>query len=447
MIMIYFVACYSTTLQKDPLSSIVDDSPYINDGGTFKGIIKQCTNHVVLSLKSKFGDITPSLKTFDVDDYGAQGDGKTDDTKALEKVWEVACSTEGSIVVVAKRNYLVKPIKFSGPCKSKNVAFKISGTLQASDNPSDYNQDPTHWLRFDSIQKLTVNGGGTIDGNGNIWWQNSCKKNKKLPCKNAPTALTLYKCNNLVVEDLTIQNGQQIHVQFQNSANVTVSGLTVTSPEDSPNTDGIHVTNTQNIQISNSTIGTGDDCISIVDGSKNLQATDITCGPGHGISIGSLGEEGAKEFVSGITVNGAKFSQTTNGVRIKTWQGGSGSASNIKFQNIEMNNVANPIIIDQNYCDQKSPCQQQKSAVQIRNVLYQNIKGTSASDVAVQFNCSQNFPCQGIVLQNIDLELEGGGEAKASCNNVKLSYRGNVNPRCNYIEEINELGGFKRLIE
>lgn len=27
----------------------------------------------------------------------------------------------------------------------------------------------------------------------------------------------------------------------------------------------------------------GDDCISIVDGSKNLQATDITCGPGHGI--------------------------------------------------------------------------------------------------------------------------------------------------------------------
>ncbi|MCH82689.1 polygalacturonase-like, partial [Trifolium medium] len=131
------------------------------------------------------------------------------------------------------------------------------------------------------------------------------------------------------------------------------------------------------------------------------------------------------------------FSGTTNGVRIKTWQGGSGSVSNIKFQNIQMNNVTNPIIIDQNYCDQESPCQQQKSAVQIRNVLYQNIKGTSASDVAVQFNCSQNFPCQGIVLQNIDLELEGGGEAKASCNNVELSYRGNVSPRCNYIEEIN----------
>lgn len=67
----------------------------------------------------------------------------------------------------------------------------------------------------------------------------------------------MYKCNNLVVEDLNVKNGQQIHVQFQNSANVRVSGLTVTAPEDSPNTDGIHVTNTQNIQISNSIIGTG----------------------------------------------------------------------------------------------------------------------------------------------------------------------------------------------
>ena len=40
-------------------------------------------------------------------------------------------------------------------------------------------------------------------------------------------------------------------------------------------------------------------------------------------------------------------------------QGGSGSANNIKFQNIEMKNVANPIIIDQNYCDQLKPCKEQ----------------------------------------------------------------------------------------
>ena len=37
-------------------------------------------------------------------------------------------------------------------------------------------------------------------------------------------------------------------------------------------------------------------------------------------------------------------------------QGGSGSVSNIKFLNVQMNNVDNPIIIDQSYCDQDKPC-------------------------------------------------------------------------------------------
>lgn len=77
------------------------------------------------------------------------------------------------------------------------------------------------------------------------------------------------------------------------------------------------------------------------------------------VSIGSLGAGNSKAYVSGVTINGAKLSGTKNGVRVKTWQGGSGNASNIKFQNIEMDNVANPIVIDQNYCDQDKPCKQQ----------------------------------------------------------------------------------------
>lgn len=41
------------------------------------------------------------------------------------------------------------------------------------------------------------------------------------------------------------------------------------------------------------------------------------------------------------------------------FQGGSGNASNIMFQNIHMENVENPIIIDQNYCDQDKACKDQ----------------------------------------------------------------------------------------
>lgn len=49
-------------------------------------------------------------------------------------------------------------------------------------------------------------------------------------------------------------------------------------------------------------------------------------------------------------------------------QGGSGSASDIKFRNIEMENVTNPIIINQNYCDKKKkPC---KKGVNTNNFSY-----------------------------------------------------------------------------
>ncbi|MCD7458777.1 hypothetical protein HAX54_039156 [Datura stramonium] len=172
-------------------------------------------------------------------------------------------------------------------------------------------------------------------------------------------ALTFYNCNKLKVKNLKIKDAQQIHVSFEKCTNVEASNLMVTASENSPNTHGIYVANTHNIQISDSIIGTGDDCISIASGSQKVQATDITCGPGHGISIGGLGSGNSEAHVSDVIVNGAKLSGTTNGLRIKTWQGGSGDARNIIFMNVEMQGVKNPIIIDQNYCDQDVPCIEQ----------------------------------------------------------------------------------------
>jgi len=71
----------------------------------------------------------------------------------------------------------------------------------------------------------------------------------------------------------------------------------------------------------------------------------------------------------------------------------------------------------------------QDSAVQISNVSYLNITGTSASDVAVNFDCSKEFPCKEIEMQNIDLKYEGE-DAKAICNNIQLSYTVQAAPNC-----------------
>lgn len=70
-------------------------------------------------------------------------------------------------------------------------------------------------------------------------------------------ALTFYKVKNLIVKDLHIQNAQQIQVSFERCESVEASNLTVTAPGDSPNTDGVHITRTENMQLSDSVIQTG----------------------------------------------------------------------------------------------------------------------------------------------------------------------------------------------
>ncbi|TXG55815.1 hypothetical protein EZV62_017128 [Acer yangbiense] len=309
-----------------------------------------------------------SAKVVNVDSFGAKGDG-TDDSQAFKRAWQEACSSSREAVLVVPKNkiYYLKPLRFSGPCKS-SLTMKIYGTIKASVRLSDYQKDLDHWIVFDNVNNFRVDGSGTIDGSGRFWWQNSCKINENLPCKDAPTVSSYSRLR--------------------------------------------------------------DDCISIVSGSKNVRATDITCGPGHGISIGSLGAGNSEAEVSDVMVNRAKFSGTTNGVRIKTWQGGSGYAKNIIFQNIEMNNVSNPIIIDQHYCDQDGPCPDQGSAVQVSNVAYKNIRGTSASELAIKFDCSKHFACQGILVQDVILAPQQEDSAQASCVNVKLQTVGSFSPRC-----------------
>jgi polygalacturonase len=159
----------------------------------------------------------------------------------------------------------------------------------------------------------------------------------------------------------------------------------------------------------------------------------VVCGPGHGISIGSLGDDNSRAEVSGITIDSVQLYGTTNGARIKTYQGGSGYAKDITFQNMVMYDVANPIIIDQNYCDkQATPCELQGSAVEVSNVVFKNIKGTTVTKDAIMLNCSRNVPCLGITLQNINLRMQGSNgkdAAESTCQNARWRKSGTVLPQ------------------
>ncbi|KAL6851907.1 hypothetical protein ACP4OV_020092 [Aristida adscensionis] len=355
------------------------------------------------------------LEFIDVNGYGAAGDGRSDDTPAFQAAWAEACSSAqpAVLLVPSGKKHLVTETVFSGPCKSQ-VTLRLDAT----------------------VDNLTVAGQGTLDGNGNVWWKNSCRVNKKLPCTLAPSALTFSACKHLRVENIRLLNSPQIHLWVDDCQDVTLSRIKITASGDSPETDGIHVSQSEDVRIMNASIKTGDDCISIETGTKNLYAFNTECGPGHGISIGSLGDHNSEAQVSYITIDTAHISGAMFGARIKSWQGGRGYATDIKFMNMVMDNVKNPIVIDQNYCtmvdpSKPKPCEQQQSAVQFSSILFKNIKGTTTSKDAIKLHCSEAFPCLDVVLQDINLEMKARGDknvATSTCENVTIDKLSNVSP-------------------
>ncbi|TKV97430.2 hypothetical protein SEVIR_9G493100v4 [Setaria viridis] len=368
----------------------------------------------------------PPPRVVDVDDYGAGSNGGCDDTEAFLAAWREACNStdyRSMFLVPEGKTYLLMPVTFRGPCRAISITAMIKGTLEAPSNRSVWlDRNLQEWITFEGIDRLHVLGGGTLNGNGQQWWINSCKLNK-------PMALYFRRCTHLVVEDLQVRDSMQMHVAISYSWNVLVSKLFITAPGWSPNTDGIHVSNSKEVSISDCTISTGDDCVSIVSGSMFVRVTGIFCGPGHGISIGSLGASNSWAHVSDVLVEKATLQGTTNGVRIKTWQGGHGFAERITFQDVSMHNVTNPVIIDQNYCDPRKPCHEQGSGVAVRNIHYRNISGTSASKVAISFICSEAVHCDGIVMQDINLVGEGRHTA-CSYRNATVAQLGYIFPFC-----------------
>nr|POF03197.1 exopolygalacturonase [Quercus suber] len=307
-------------------------------------------------------------QVFDVKSYGAQPNA--DITQALTKAWKAACAVAGSKVVIS---------------------------VGAPSDVASFN-GKDGWVVFERIDGLTMSGGGVFDGKGQQAWQkNECQKDKN--CNVLPINIRFNYVTNSKVQDITSKDSKFFHINLLECKKLQFQHVTIIAPVDSPNTDGIHVGRSSQITITNANIGTGDDCISVGDGTH-----DIT------VCIGSLGRYQNEEPVLGVRVIGATLSNTDNGVRIKTWPASTSRvASDIHFEDVVMNN---------------SP-----SKVKISNVSFKKIRGTSSTKEAVNLICSKSVPCQQVVLSDIDLAYKGGGGcATSTCANVQPAVSGKQNP-------------------
>uniref|UniRef100_A0A7N0V8R4 Polygalacturonase n=1 Tax=Kalanchoe fedtschenkoi TaxID=63787 RepID=A0A7N0V8R4_KALFE len=134
---------------------------------------------------------------------------------------------------------------------------------------------------------------------------------------------------------------------------MTFENLYLNTPARSSDTDGISARNSSFVKISNSVIATGGDCISLDDGSTNFDISNITCGPGRGISIGSSGkylDPASWLPVRDIRVKKILFRDTFSDIHIMTYPKPiENQVHDVYFEDIVMENVKNPIVIDQEY--------------------------------------------------------------------------------------------------
>ncbi|KAI9100930.1 hypothetical protein K1719_024054 [Acacia pycnantha] len=387
-------------------------------------------NLSIIYISALFLLLAPSVIAqpviFDITKYGGAPNG--DLTSSLERAWKAACeSTSASKVFVPKNTYNLKQIELNGPCKAP-IELHIEGDIVAPKDPNQFDAD-AQWVRFGNVDSFTLSGGATFDGQGSTAWkQNNCHKTWN--CKKLSMNFGFNFMNNSIIRDITSKHSKHFHVNVLGCRNITFSKFSIEAPAESPNTDGIHIGRSTQVKILHSNIATGDDCISLGDGSREVTVEDVTCGPGHGISVGSLGKYEYEEPVEGLVVKNCTFKNTDNGVRIKTWPGTSVkiSVSRLHFENLVMINVTNPIIIDQEYCPWNQCSKQTPSKVKISKVSFNNIRGTSTTKEGMILVCSSGVPCEEVKLTNINLRFQGT-LATATCKNIKPQVFGNV-PIC-----------------
>jgi len=313
-------------------------------------------------------------------DFGAKGDGVSDDTVALQTA--INCLPRGARLVFPRGTYLTAPL-----CLKSHIALDLNegaiilGSADKTKYPvipgelSDLNGgESVHFGTWEGnavnmhqalifaeyAEDITIIGPGRVDGNAQAagWWIDV--KNQPV---GRPRLLFFNRCNGIHVHGILAANSAswQLHPYF--SRNVDFIDIEIHAPKDSPNTDAIDPEACDVVNIIGCRFSVGDDCIAIKSGKIDIgrrfkqsanRHTIRNCLMQFGHGAVTLGSEMAGG-VTNLTVNRCVFKQTDRGLRIKTRRGRGKDAviDGVVFENIRMEGVITPIVINMwyNCCD------------------------------------------------------------------------------------------------
>lgn len=319
----------------------------------------------------------PETSVTDVKSLGAKADGVSDDTYYIQTA--IDCCAEGGRVVLPEGVYLVRPIvlKSGVTLEIKKNAVLLGDTREESypfvparkyvngkeevlasweGEPFDCHQAFVSAYRSKNIK---VVGEGTINGNADksTWW--ATPKGRKVA---RPRLVFLNKCKNVVFHGVTCKNSASWNLHPFFSQKLGFYDLRVQNPYTGPNTDGLDPESCNGVEIVGCTFSVGDDCCAIKSGKLYMGKTYKTPASNHTLR-NNLFENGHGAIVLGsemsggvknLSVSQCLFRHTDRGLRIKSrrGRGKDGIIDGVVFENIRMENVITPLVINMYYfCD------------------------------------------------------------------------------------------------
>ncbi|CAN1158654.1 Probable polygalacturonase [Linum perenne] len=373
-----------------------------------------------------------------ITDFGAVGDGKTLNTKAFRD----AIANLTKLAADGGAQLIVPPGKWLTGSFNLTSHFTLflhkDAVILGSQDKKEYPVVPflpSYGPGFDysvggryislifgeNLTDVVITGNnGTIDGQGQPWWDEfKAKKDKKATTEHSrPFLLEIMGCDGLQITNLTFINSPmwQIHPIFCN--NVLIQGLTVLAPVTVPNTDGINPDSCTNIRIEDNYIVSGDDCIAVKSGidqygirvgkpTNKLAIRRLTCiSPDSAlVALGSEMSGGIED----VRMEDLIAINTQAAVRVKTAIGRGGYIRNIFARRITMQGMDRTFWMSGNYKTHADDGWDPKALPEIKNINVRDMVGQNVN-VSGKIDGIKTAPFTGLCISNVTLNL--GPDAK-----------------------------------